>query len=96
MLEYSAPQLDDRDAFGKKVLVARGGDKVVDSGYISLQSESHPIEFRRVELKRISDLDAPTIPARRSSRRAVTGSGHLKGAVAAVSENVEQGVFLWN
>ena len=49
VLEYEQPQLDpgDRDAAGlikdKKVLI--------EEGYLSLQAESHPIEFRKVEIK---------------------------------------------
>jgi hypothetical protein len=55
VLEYNEPQLDDGDAYGKKVLAQRGGEKMIDRGYISLQSESHPIEFRKVELQKLGD-----------------------------------------
>lgn len=41
VLEYTAPQLDDGTPLG--------------AGTISLQAESHPIEFRRVELLRLGD-----------------------------------------
>jgi len=54
VLEYSDPQLDADDAEAKRLLAA-GADKKVTSGTISLQSESHPIEFRKVELKRLAD-----------------------------------------
>ena len=37
---YTQPQLDD--------------GTLLDSGTISLQSESHPVEFRKVELKQLS------------------------------------------
>jgi hypothetical protein len=48
VLQYDKPQLDPRDADAKKLIK---GDKVLlESGYISLQSESHPVEFRKVEL----------------------------------------------
>jgi hypothetical protein len=48
VLQYDKPQLDPRDADAKKLIK---GDKVMlESGYISLQSESHPVEFRKVEL----------------------------------------------
>ena len=50
MLEYSEPQLDPADANGKKLLDA-GAAKIITGGTISLQSESHPVEFRKVELK---------------------------------------------
>jgi len=49
VLEYSEPQLDDRDPDARRLLQA-GFPKRLTSGYISLQSESHPVEFRKVEL----------------------------------------------
>ena len=49
VLEYSEPQLDEKDADAKRLLAA-GADKMVGSGYISLQAESHPLQFRKVEL----------------------------------------------
>ncbi|HEX6962301.1 MAG TPA: DUF1080 domain-containing protein [Lacipirellula sp.] len=52
VLEYSEPQLDPHDANAKKLLEA-GAPKMISGGTISLQSESHPIEFRKVELKRL-------------------------------------------
>jgi len=36
------------------VLIAKQGGKLLSSGSISLQSESHPIEFRKVELLDLS------------------------------------------
>jgi hypothetical protein len=56
VLEYNEPQLDDRDPWGKKLLAQRGGNKMIDGGFISLQSESHPIEFRKVELRKLEVL----------------------------------------
>jgi hypothetical protein len=35
--------------------VAKAGDKQLSGGTISLQSESHPIEFRKVELKKLAE-----------------------------------------
>ncbi len=49
VMEYSEPQLDDRDSYAKKLLAA-GAEKMLTSGAISLQAESHPIDFRTVEL----------------------------------------------
>lgn len=49
VIEYSQPQYDERDAHAKELAKARGG-WLIDAGYISLQSESHPIDFRKVEL----------------------------------------------
>jgi len=52
VLEYSGTQLDDRDLDARKLLEA-GASKMLTSGTISLQSESHPVEFRKIELKRL-------------------------------------------
>lgn len=49
VLEYNQPQLDDRDAHARELIQAQGG-KLLTGGTISLQSESHPVEFRKVEL----------------------------------------------
>ncbi len=49
VLEYSQPQLDERDAHAKELAASRTG-LLIDGGYISLQSESHPIDFRKVEI----------------------------------------------
>ena len=52
VLEYSQPQLDERDEHARE-LAAAAGTKMLSGGSISLQSEGHPIEFRRVELKKL-------------------------------------------
>ncbi len=49
VLEYTEPQLDERDAHAKELAAAKGSVKL-DGGFISLQSESHPVDFRKVEL----------------------------------------------
>jgi hypothetical protein len=49
VMSYSQPQYDDGDAHARKLIPA-DGNKLISSGYICLQSESHPIEFRKVEL----------------------------------------------
>lgn len=49
VLEYSKPQLDPRDEHAKSLSEQMGG-LMLDGGSISLQSESHPVEFRKVEL----------------------------------------------
>ncbi|MCA9163187.1 MAG: DUF1080 domain-containing protein [Planctomycetales bacterium] len=49
VLEYTQPQLDDREAHAKE-LAAKQGGLLLTGGTISLQSESHPVEFRKVEL----------------------------------------------
>ncbi len=48
VLEYSEPQYDEADAHAKELAAKHG--KLLTSGTISLQSESHPIEFRKVEI----------------------------------------------
>lgn len=49
VLEYSEPQLDDRDADAQRLLKA-GADRMLSEGFISLQAESHPTQFRKIEL----------------------------------------------
>ena len=48
VLEYERPQLDENDADAKKLI--KDGNTMLSEGYIALQAESHPIEFRKVEL----------------------------------------------
>lgn len=62
VLEYAKPQLDDRDAFYQKLLPA-DGNKLLKSGTISLQSESSPIDFRKVELLNLGDDCVEQSPA---------------------------------
>lgn len=49
VLAYTDPQLDDGDKDAQK-LIAAGAPKMLAGGTISLQSESHPVEFRKVEI----------------------------------------------
>lgn len=53
VLQYTGPQLDERDLDAKKLIEKQGGEKLLSGGTISLQSESHPVEFRKVELKKL-------------------------------------------
>ncbi len=53
VLSYEKPQLDHRDKHA--VSLANDGDLMLHGGTISLQSESHPIQFRKVELKVLKD-----------------------------------------
>lgn len=48
VFEYEQPQLDPGDADAKKLI--RGSDRLLRGGSISLQSESHPVEFRNIDL----------------------------------------------
>lgn len=53
VLMYNEPQLDETDAHAKD-LAAKAGTKQLTGGTISLQSESHPVEFRKVELLKLA------------------------------------------
>jgi len=48
ILKYKNPKYDPTHAVAK-TFIANGDDKV-RSGYISLQSNSHPMDFRKVEI----------------------------------------------
>jgi hypothetical protein len=49
VFEYSQPQLDTEDADGSR-LASQGMPISVTEGYIAIQAESHPTEFRRIDL----------------------------------------------
>lgn len=53
VLEYEYPQLDPNDNDAKKLI--KGSDLMVYGGYISLQSESHPVQFRNIEIKELKE-----------------------------------------
>lgn len=53
VLQYAKPQLDPRDAHAKSL--AKDGNLMLSSGTISLQSESHPVEFKTVEIMVLAD-----------------------------------------
>ncbi len=55
VISYEQAQLDPADADGKKLIEARGGEKLISEGYLSLQAESHPVEFRKVEIMELKD-----------------------------------------
>ncbi|NNJ27421.1 3-keto-disaccharide hydrolase [Alienimonas chondri] len=50
VFKYEAPQLDPRDADAKKLIEAADGELLLSGGTISLQSESHPCQFRKIEI----------------------------------------------
>lgn len=50
VFELNHPQLDMSTAIGKQLAEAQNNDPQLHGGSISLQSESHPVEFRKVEL----------------------------------------------
>ncbi len=49
VFEYTKIQLDEGDADAQN-LIAQGQPISVNKGYISLQAESHPTQFRKIEL----------------------------------------------
>ncbi len=49
VLEYTGPQLDPNDGDAKKLV--KDGQVLLTGGSISLQSESHPCEFRKIEIQ---------------------------------------------
>ncbi len=51
VLEYNKPQLDPKDGNARRLI--KDGQVQLHGGTISLQSESHPVEFRKVELKEL-------------------------------------------
>lgn len=53
-IEYSDPRLDARDITAQPLIELQGNDKLT-SGWISLQSESHPCEFRKIEILELKD-----------------------------------------
>lgn len=54
VMQYEKPQLDEKDQ-DAKILLDSGAEKLLKEGYISLQSESHPVEFRKVEILPIKE-----------------------------------------
>jgi hypothetical protein len=52
VLSYEKPQLDPRDKYYNKLLPA-DGNKIISKGTISIQAESHPTEFRKIELLKL-------------------------------------------
>lgn len=50
VLEYEKAQLDPSDQDGRRLIQDRGGEKMLADGHLALQAESHPVEFRKVEI----------------------------------------------
>ena len=53
VMEYTQPQLDEKDADARKLI--KDGEKILTGGSISLQAESHPLEFRKIEIRKLQD-----------------------------------------
>jgi acetyl esterase/lipase len=58
VLEYNQPQLDERDEHANKLIEKQG--KMLSAGTISLQSESHPVEFRKIEILNLAEPQLET------------------------------------
>lgn len=59
VLEYELPQMGGRNVEGHDPEMLQEG-KLLEGGYISLQSESHPVEFRKVELLNLAGCMDPS------------------------------------
>jgi hypothetical protein len=53
VIAYDAPQYDPSDKTAAPLIAAAGGKLAVEGGYIALQSEGSPLEFRRIEILEI-------------------------------------------
>ena len=54
VLSYDKPQYDPKDGDAKKLIEAAGGKLLIEGGTLSLQSESAPVDFRKVEIKALA------------------------------------------
>jgi hypothetical protein len=54
VIEYTQPQLDENDTDAKG-LIKKNGGVMLNGGTISLQAESHPVEFRKVEIMELDE-----------------------------------------
>ena len=48
VMDYTEPQYDERDETAQPLI--EGDDLLIDSGTISIQAESHPTQFRKIEI----------------------------------------------
>lgn len=56
VLTYEGIQLDPQDADGKRLI--KGDNLMISAGFISLQSESHPCEFRKIQIMELPASEA--------------------------------------
>ncbi len=54
VMEYSKPQYDDTDEFARE-LMENGHSRIISEGYIALQAEGHPVEFRNIALMKLDE-----------------------------------------
>jgi acetyl esterase/lipase len=81
VLEYNEPQLDERDAHARELIAKQG--KLLESGTISLQSESHPVEFRKVELLQLAEPQMKTYTYKQVGDLAIRADVYTGGNNAA-------------
>jgi hypothetical protein len=48
VMEFNNPQLDPENENAQKLI--KGGEVMLHEGYIALQAESHPVDFRKIEI----------------------------------------------
>jgi hypothetical protein len=53
VLRYSGAQYDPTDEDAKPLIARAGGKLPISGGYIYLQSEGHPVEFRNIEIREL-------------------------------------------
>ena len=53
-MEYQRPQLDPRDPDAKK-MIESGAEIQLSRGTISIQAESHPIDFKSIEIRAVKE-----------------------------------------
>lgn len=53
VMTYGGAQYDPSDPDAQELIKAAGGKLQLSNGYIYLQSEGHPVEFRNVELQKL-------------------------------------------
>ncbi len=54
VMEYAKPQYDDTDEFARE-LMEKGHPRIISEGYIALQGEGHPVEFKNIELLKLEE-----------------------------------------
>ena len=54
VISYSEPQLNPNDAHAK-LLLSKGFPQMLEDGYICIQAESAPCEFRKIELLKLDE-----------------------------------------
>ena len=88
VLAYDGPQLDPRDGDAKRLL-EDGRDVMLTRGTISLQSESHPVQFKTVELMPLSEPGPWREPL---TEKAELGSGLADNFATKGNWSLENGV----